>query len=110
MQFVERIRQNRVLRVLRKVGQFVWKYLTYCSKQSRFDRFLQKTALTPASIAKSKKELAAYWEAKRNSGRLRIHQVGEIDAGVPFPVKGSLLTDSERADLGRVVVPVREDK
>jgi hypothetical protein len=96
--FVKKSKWSSVVAVLRAVWRRIAFVLFYFGPQARFDRKLQKTALNPASIAKSKKELSAYYAAKKEAGRVRIQHGGTIEAP-PFPVHGSLLTDEEKADV-----------
>ena len=86
-----------LLKVLRYLMRMLLKGLTYFTKQSRFDRAQMRKAFSGKSVEDSKKAVAAYWEAKRKSGRLRVKQGGVIHAP-PFPAHGSLLTEEERND------------
>lgn len=94
------IKYPRLLRLkvaLKGLWSRVLGMVLYFGAQARFDRELQKTALTPDSIAKMKRELKEVYRVKKESGRLRVQSVGDIKAP-PFPERGSLLTPEERMD------------
>ena len=95
-EFVQ-VRYPKLLKLARTIIAKIKFVLFYFSHQSRFDRALMKTALTPESIAKMKRELANVREDKKRSGRLLIQHGGEIKAPA-FPPRGSLLTEEERND------------